>query len=70
MTQEWWLNALWSVTPTIIIGILFGLILYAAINADRKVRRERASIEQEERARFEREQQAEAAGAEPPAATP
>lgn len=55
MTQEWWLNALWSVTPTIIIGILFGLIIYAAINADRKIRRERAGVEGEERARFEAE---------------
>lgn len=55
MTQEWWLNALWSITPTIIIGILFGLIIYAAINADRKIRRERANVELEERARFEAE---------------
>lgn len=58
MTQEWWLNALWSVTPTIIIGILFGLIIYAAINGDRKVRRERADVEQEERARFATERAA------------
>lgn len=58
MTQEWWLNALWSVTPTIIIGILFGLIIYAAINGDRKVRRERADVEQEERARFKAERAA------------
>lgn len=55
MTQEWWLNALWSVTPTIIIGILFGLIIYAAINADRKIRKERSDVEAEERARFEAE---------------
>ncbi|MDJ1370927.1 hypothetical protein [Gulosibacter molinativorax] len=58
MTQEWWLNALWSVTPTIIIGILFGLIIYAAINGDRKVRRERANVEGEERARFAAERAA------------
>lgn len=56
MTQEWWLNALWSVTPTIIIGILFGLIIYAAINADRKIRRERADVELQERERFAAEQ--------------
>lgn len=55
MTQEWWLNALWSVTPTIIIGTLFGLIIYAAMNADRKIRQERANVEGEERARFEAE---------------
>ena len=50
MTSDWWMNALWSVTPTIIIGILFGLIIWAAVNADRKTRRDRAQIEREERA--------------------
>ncbi|MGO1545661.1 MAG: hypothetical protein ACTHXA_15110 [Gulosibacter sp.] len=55
MTQEWWLNALWSVTPTIIIGTLFGLIIYAAINADRKIRQERADVEAEERSRHDAE---------------
>ncbi|MFD2675304.1 hypothetical protein [Gulosibacter bifidus] len=47
MTQDWWLNALWSVVPTLIIGALFGLILYAALNADRKVREIRAEVERE-----------------------
>lgn len=52
MIQDWWLNALWSVTPTLIIGAFFGLIIAAAINADRKTRRDRAAVEREERARF------------------
>lgn len=47
MTQDWWLNALWSVIPTLIIGALFGLILYAAMNADRKVREIRSEVERE-----------------------
>lgn len=69
MIENWWLNALWSVTPTIIIGILFGLIIYGALNADRKARQERANIEQEERARFVAERDAarnaSASGSEP-----
>ena len=47
MNQEWWLNALWSIVPTLIIGALFGLILYAAMNADRKVRQIRAEVERD-----------------------
>lgn len=47
MNQEWWLNALWSIVPTIIIGTLFGLILYAAMNADRKVRQIHAEVERD-----------------------
>lgn len=52
MIEDWWLNALWSVTPTLIIGALFGLIIYGAMNADRKTRRDRLTIEQEERERL------------------
>ncbi|WP_311477357.1 hypothetical protein [uncultured Gulosibacter sp.] len=58
MIENWWLNALWSVTPTIVIGALFGLIIYAALNADRKARVERSRVEQEERARFAAERAA------------
>ncbi|NLT27252.1 MAG: hypothetical protein GXX90_11540 [Microbacteriaceae bacterium] len=56
MIEDWWMNALWSVTPTIIIGALFGAIIWAAINADRKTRRDRAAVEREERERFAAEQ--------------
>lgn len=58
MDAAWWMNALWSVIPTIVIGTLFGFIIYAALNADRKVRKERADVEREERARFEAERAA------------
>lgn len=60
MIENWWLNALWSVTPTIVIGALFGLIIYAALNADRKARLERGKVEQEERAKFAAERAARA----------
>ncbi|MFD2759310.1 hypothetical protein [Gulosibacter faecalis] len=55
MDAAWWWNALWSVIPTIVIGAFFGCIIYAALNADRKIRSERADVEREERERFERE---------------
>lgn len=55
MDANWWWNAVWSVIPTIVIGAMFGLIIYAAFNADRKVRKERADVERQERERFEAE---------------
>lgn len=55
MDAAWWWNAIWSVIPTVVIGAMFGLIIYAALNADRKVRQERKSVEVEERERFEAE---------------
>lgn len=35
---NYWLNALWSLTPTIAIGICFFTILWAILNADKKTR--------------------------------
>lgn len=55
MDANWWWNAVWSVIPTIVIGTMFGFIIYAALNADRKVRKERADVERQERERFEAE---------------
>ncbi|GGA71746.1 hypothetical protein GCM10011490_23090 [Pseudoclavibacter endophyticus] len=45
-------NAIWSVTPTILIGGLFWVILRYTINADRTERRTHAKIEREERERL------------------
>ncbi|MGO2111097.1 MAG: hypothetical protein ACTH31_05740 [Pseudoclavibacter sp.] len=45
-------NAIWSVTPTILIGGLFWVILRHLINADRTERRTHAQIEREERERL------------------
>ncbi|KAB1653645.1 hypothetical protein F8O01_15015 [Pseudoclavibacter chungangensis] len=45
-------NAVWSVTPTILIGLLFWGILRGVITADRQERRALASVEREERKRL------------------
>ncbi|MGX5682239.1 hypothetical protein [Schumannella luteola] len=52
MPQDFWLNALYSVAPTILVGLVFWFILRAIIRADRTERDVRAKIEREERARL------------------
>jgi flagellar biosynthesis/type III secretory pathway M-ring protein FliF/YscJ len=54
MPQDFWFNALYSVAPTILIGLVFWFILRAIIRADRNERDARAKIEVEERARLAR----------------
>lgn len=46
-----WLNAIWSLTPTLLIGLFFAWVLRLILRADRTERREYAKIEQEERAK-------------------
>lgn len=50
--ENWWLNALWSVVPTILVGLVFWLVMRAIIRADRAERRAYAEIDAEERARL------------------
>ena len=45
------MNAPWSVTPTILIGLVFWLVLRAILHADRTERKVYAQIEAEERAK-------------------
>lgn len=52
MPQDFWLNALYSVVPTILVGLIFWFILRSIIRADRNERDVRAKIEAEERARM------------------
>jgi len=52
MPQEYWLNALFSVTPTILLGLVFWFVMRSIIRADRSERDARAKIEVEERARM------------------
>ncbi|GEM_PF-697161 len=52
MIENVWLNALWSVVPTIIIGFGFYLILRSILSADRNERRMHAEVEAEERERL------------------
>ncbi len=51
MPQEFWANALYSVTPTILVGLVFWFVLRAIIRSDRTERASYAKIEAEERAK-------------------
>ena len=52
--ENFWVNAAWSVTPTILIGLVFWLVLRTILHADRTERKVYAQIEAEERARLGR----------------
>ncbi|MDI2098463.1 hypothetical protein QF206_05735 [Klugiella sp. YN-L-19] len=60
--EEFWANAVFSVTPTILIGLIFWFVLRSIIRADRNERDSYAKIEAEERAKFEAERAARDAG--------
>jgi len=49
--DEFWSNALWSVTPTILVGLIFWFVMRSVIHADRNERKAYAQIEAAERAR-------------------
>jgi flagellar biosynthesis/type III secretory pathway M-ring protein FliF/YscJ len=49
--QEFWANALYSLAPTVLIGLVFWFIMRAIIRSDRNERAARAKIEAEERAK-------------------
>ena len=51
MIENFWLNALYSVTPTILIGLIFWLVMRSILGADRDERQAYADIEQQERAK-------------------
>jgi hypothetical protein len=50
--ENFWGNALFSVVPTIALGLLFWLMLRSILRADRTERKVYAQIEAEERARL------------------
>ena len=47
--SEWWVNALWSIIPTLFAGLFFWLLLRLILRADRTERREYERIKDEER---------------------
>lgn len=49
MIENFWLNAAYSVTPTILIGLVFWFVMRAILRADRGERDTYAEIEREER---------------------
>ena len=52
MPQEFWSNAIFSVIPTLLVGLIFWFVIRAVIRADRTERDASAKIEAEERAKF------------------
>ena len=49
MIENFWLNAAYSVTPTILIGLVFWFVMRAILRADRGERDAYVDIEREER---------------------
>jgi hypothetical protein len=51
MPVDFWGNAIFSVVPTLLFGLLFWFVLRAIIRADRTEREVSARVEAEERAK-------------------
>ncbi|THG29592.1 hypothetical protein [Naasia lichenicola] len=49
--DDFW-NAVWSITPTILVGLLFWFIMWVIIRADRHERAALAKLEATERERL------------------
>jgi flagellar biosynthesis/type III secretory pathway M-ring protein FliF/YscJ len=50
--MDYFWNAVWSLTPTILVGLVFWFILWAIIRTDRHERKAQAKVEAEEIARL------------------
>ncbi|AWB90701.1 hypothetical protein DF220_06550 [Salinibacterium hongtaonis] len=50
--ENFWANAVFSVTPTILIGLIFWMVMRSILRADRTERKVYARIEAEERAKL------------------
>lgn len=55
--DDFWLNALWSLAPSIGIGVMFWVVMRAVIRADRSERNAYSRIEAKVRAKRVAEQQ-------------
>ena len=51
MLQDFWANAVFSVTPTILVGLIFWLVMRSILRLDRTERRVYSEIEDDERAK-------------------
>ena len=51
MPEEFWANAIFSVVPTLLFGLLFWFVFRAIIRSDRSERAAAARVEAEERAK-------------------
>ena len=52
MPQDWWGNAIFSLVPTIVLGLIFWMVMRFILRGDRVARREYDRIEAEERAKL------------------
>jgi hypothetical protein len=50
--DSFWANALWSLAPTVLVGLIFWLVMRSIIHADRTERKVYSQIEAEERAKL------------------
>lgn len=50
--DEFWANAIWSLAPTVLIGLIFWFVMRAILRADRTERAAYAQVEAEERAKL------------------
>jgi len=50
--DSFWVNALYSLAPTVVVGLIFWLVMRSILHADRTERKVYARIEAEERARL------------------
>ncbi|MCU1443873.1 MAG: lysyl-tRNA synthetase [Cryobacterium sp.] len=50
--DTFWANALWSLAPTVLLGLIFWWVMRSIIHADRTERKVYARIEAEERAKL------------------
>ena len=49
---DFWVNALFSIIPTVVVGLIFWYVIRAIVRADRNERKVYAQIEAEERAKL------------------
>jgi flagellar biosynthesis/type III secretory pathway M-ring protein FliF/YscJ len=56
--DDFWLNAIWSLAPTVLIGLVFWFVMRSVLRADRSERDAYARIEAEERAKHAAERRA------------
>lgn len=52
MPDSWWGNAIFSLVPTIVLGLIFWMVMRMIIRGDRTARTEYERIEAEERAKL------------------
>ena len=50
--ENYWVNAIFSIVPTLLVGVIFWIIMRSIIRMDRTERKVYARIEAEERARL------------------